>query len=115
MRLHQFGRMAARLRNQIWNFLLEKHLGRGTRESQSRIEVVWTEVMGRRIDAFPKLTDIQLRNVGHVSSRFRGRIALREWFLKAPWNKVYDLLEFMLGRWPSEINATDANSMLSVE
>ena len=113
-RLHQYEAMDSRLRNAIWNFLLEAFLS-STPTVQAQIEIIWTDVIGGRLDDFPAQDDIELHLVDEGSVSFLARDALRAWYLEATWNEVYDLLEFLLRGSQDERDVGNANSVLSGE
>ena len=110
-RLHQLGGMDVRLRNAIWNLLLERFfLIESKSEIYELVRSVWTEVVGGRSDALPSKHDLW----GDVTSGPAVDF-LRTWFLEASWNEVYDVLEHLLRKHPVEQNTSDANAMLSRE
>ena len=86
--------MDERLRNAIWNFLLDLYLG-----SRTRICSVWTEVLGRRADELS-------------GNQFSALKALREWYLRAPWNEVYDVFEHLITKYSSRDAISSGNAML---
>ena len=76
---------------------------------------VWTDVMGRRSDSFPRAHGLFLRSVDAGHGSLPGKKPLLEWYLKASWDEVYDVLEFLLGETGDERHVKDANTMLSRE
>ncbi len=111
-RLHQLEEVDDRLRNAIWNFLLERFfLIESKSEIYELVSSVWIEVAGERSDALPSKVDLIW---GGVTSGPAVDF-LREWYLNAFWYEVYDILDHVLRKYPVEKNTSDANAMLSRE
>ena len=111
-RLHQLEEMDDRLRNAIWNFLLERFFVKeNVYGVYELVRSVWTEVVGGRSDELPGNDDALLALVSPspVVEFFR------KWYLKASWNEVYDVLEHLLRKHQVKKNTSDANAMLSQE
>ena len=111
-RLHQLEEMDDRLRNAIWNFLLERFFVKeNVYGVYELVRSVWTEVVGGRSDELPGNDDALLALVSPspVVEFFR------KWYLKASWNEVYDVLEHILRKHQVKKNTSDANAMLSQE
>ena len=111
-RLHQLEEMDDRLRNAIWNFLLERFF---VKENVYGVYEFGKKRMDRsgggRSDELPGNNDALLALVSPspVVEFFR------KWYLKASWNEVYDVLEHLLRKHRVKKNTSDANAMLSRE
>ena len=111
-RLHQLEEMDDRLRNAIWNFLLERFLVKESVHGvYELVRSVWTEVVGGRSDELPSKDDAFLTLV----SSSPAIDFFRTWYLKASWNEVYDVLEHLLRKHQVKKNTSDANALLSRE
>ena len=111
-RLHQLEEMDDRLRNAIWNFLLERFLVKvKIYDVYELVRSVWTEVAGQRSDELPGKDDF-LRTLVSPPSEVG---SLRTWYLKASWNEVYDVLEHVLCKHQVKKNTSDVNALLSRE
>ena len=108
--LHQMEDMDDRLRNAIWNFLLESFFVKEN-DVYALVRSVWTEVVGGRSDELPGNNDALLRL---VSTPFAADFLLK-WYLTANWNEVYDVLEYLLRKHQVKKKTNDANAMLSRE
>ena len=110
-RLHQLEEVDDRLRNAIWNFLLERFfLIESKSEIYELVRSVWSEVVGGRSDALPSKDGLW----GEVTSEPAVDL-LRKWYLIASWYEVYDVLDYVLRKDPVEQNTSDVNAMLSRE
>ena len=102
--------MDDRLRNAIWNFLLESFFVKEN-DVYALVRSVWTEVVDGRSDELPGNNDALLRL---VSPSFAADFLLK-WYLTANWNEVYDVLEYLLRKHQVKKKTNDANAMLSRE
>ena len=110
-RLHQLEEMDPRLRNAIWNFLLERYfVKKYVNQVYAMVKSVWTEVVGRRSDEVPSNDDSTFTYSPLPPIDF-----LRVWYLRASWNEVYDVLEHLLRKRRVKEDTSDANAMLSRE
>ena len=114
-KLHQYEGMNSRLRNAIWSFLLKRYFEQSASISQSFMGRVWTEVMGRRSDSFHRAHVLSFRSVDAGRKSLPGKKPLLEWYLKAQWYEVYNVLEFLLRETGDGMHVKDANRMLSRE
>ena len=107
--LYQFETMDDRLRNTVWNFLLDRHFTEArSAQLHALASSVWTEVLGRSIDKLPSWRTTRLTPQSTVR-------VLRAWYFGAGWNEVYDVLEHLLRECQDEQDNRDANALLSKE
>ena len=110
--LHQLEGVDDRLRNAVWNFLLDRFFPeKNARLAYEAARSVWVEVAGGRADELPSL---EFSFVESIPAR-DAVSNVRNWLLKATWNEVYDVLEHLLRKHPTNSNTSEANSILSRE
>lgn len=99
-KLYQFESIDTQLRNAIWNFLLQYYLNGEARHA--KVRAIWINVRGRRVDELSTYPSTALNS-------------LREWYLKAPWDEVYDCLEYLVTSSPRQDDVARADAMLQRE
>lgn len=113
--LHQYEEIDGRLRNAIWNFLLDRFfLALDDTYVEVLLNRVWTEVAGGRSDQLPR-DKLGLRSYATVGTPLPAVEFIRTWYLKARWYEVYDVLEHVLRFSDEERHYHAANVMLCKE
>ncbi len=113
--LHQFEEMDNRLRNAIWNFLLDRFfLDLNDNYVDVLLSRVWTEVAGGRSDQLPR-DKYGFRSIATHHTPLPAVEFIRNWYLRVSWNEVYDVLENVLNFANEEGHYHAANVMLGKE
>ena len=108
--LGQFESMDERLRNALWNVLVTDYWSVATPAGQYGpyewvavlFRKIWAEQLGLPIDDLSSYWE-------------QNRDSLRDWFFNSEWNRVYDLMEFILGVAPDEQEVLHLNDVLEHE
>ena len=106
-RLHQFEEMGDPLRNAIWNFLWKNYFGHGSQDySGLHLGNIWIDVVGEPYDDL-----YYMGNFNIIVAKQK----IRQWYFKASWHEVYDVLEYLLSKTSFAFEIDDANAILSRE
>ena len=103
----QFEEMDDRLRNTIWNFLGEYFFTDAfERHAERIISGVWINAIGKPFD--------ELLMFGRLETEY-AREVVSNWYFKAAWHEIYDVLEYVLRNTSSKSDQHMANAILSRE